>query len=118
MFLAIEATHISIVYLRPTLELLGKAHPRLPATFYRMLLESLCRGFWPMTNLPARHSTSGEWRRIEEAKESGEEGLEKPQSIATAKGPWLGKRFKPLPQAKIDGTISRLKSRTQVASHS
>ena len=30
---AIEATHISIVYLRPTLELLGKAHPLLPATF-------------------------------------------------------------------------------------
>ena len=39
VFLAVEATHISIVYLRPTLELLGKAHPRLPATFYRMLLE-------------------------------------------------------------------------------
>ena len=40
VFLAVEATHISIVYIRPTLELLAKAHPRLPATFYRMLLES------------------------------------------------------------------------------
>ena len=41
VFLAVEATHISIIYLRPTLELLGKAHPRLPATFYRMLLEGV-----------------------------------------------------------------------------
>ena len=29
--------------------------------------------------------------------DSGEEGLEKPQSIETAKGPWLARRFKPLP---------------------
>ena len=47
----------------------------------------------------------------EEAKESGEEGLEKPQSIATAKGPWLAKRFKPLPSAKIDAAIESLKPR-------
>ena len=41
VFLAVEATHISIIYLRPTLELLGRAHPRLPATFYRMLFEGV-----------------------------------------------------------------------------
>ena len=41
VFLAVEATQISIIYLRPTLELLGKTHPRLPATFYRMLLEGM-----------------------------------------------------------------------------
>src|SRR5215470_2131493 len=40
-FLAVEATQISIIYLRPTLELLAKTHPRLPATFYRMLFEGM-----------------------------------------------------------------------------
>ena len=41
LFLAVEATHISIIYLRPTLELLAKAHPRLPATFYQILLDGV-----------------------------------------------------------------------------
>ena len=45
-----------------------------------------------------------------EAKESGEEGLEKPQSIANAKGPWLAKRFKPLPPHKIEAAIESLKT--------
>ena len=58
-----------------------------------------------MTSPPARHSTSGAWSRILEAKESGEEGLEKPQSIANAKGPWLAKRFKPLPSSQIDAAM-------------
>ena len=38
-----------------------------------------------------------------EAKESGEEGLEKPQSITNAKGGWLAKRFKPLPSRRNRG---------------
>jgi hypothetical protein len=41
IFVAVEATHISIVYLRETFELLAKAGPCLPATFYRMLLDAL-----------------------------------------------------------------------------
>ena len=113
VFLAVEATHISIVYLRPTLELLAKAHPRLPATFYRMLLESVCS--WILCYDESACEAFYEWRMeaYEEAKQSGEEGLEKPQSIATAKGPWLAKRFKPLPPAKIDAAIESLKSSTQ-----
>jgi hypothetical protein len=45
-----------------------------------------------------------------EAKENGEEGLEKPQSIADAKGPWLAKRFKPLPSSRIGAAIESLKT--------
>ena len=109
VFLAAEATHISLVYLRPTLELLGKAHPRLPATFYRMLLESLCP--WILVYDESACEAFYEWRMesYQEAKESGEEGLEKPQRIETAKGPWLAKRFKPLPRTEIDLAIESLK---------
>jgi hypothetical protein len=39
--------------------------------------------------------------------------LEKPQSIASAKGPWLAKRFKPLPPAKIDEFVLALDSSEQ-----
>ena len=106
VFLAVEATQISIVYLRPTLELLGKTHPRLPATLYRMLLEGVCRHGFLCYDESACEAFY-EWRMESylEAKESGEEGLEKPQSIATAKGPWLAKRFKPLPPAKIEAAM-------------
>ena len=40
-FLSVEATRISVIYLRPTLDLLGKADKRLPATFYRMLMSGV-----------------------------------------------------------------------------
>src|SRR5580704_14982592 len=114
LFLAVEATHISISYLRPTLELLAKAHPRLPATFYRMLLDGAAS--WILCYDESACEAFYEWRMESylEARESGEEGLEKPQCIAAAKGPWLAKRFKPLPPAKIDAVIESLKSRTQV----
>jgi len=36
VFLTVEATHISVVYLRNTLDLLAKVDSRLPVTFYRM----------------------------------------------------------------------------------
>jgi hypothetical protein len=45
-----------------------------------------------------------------EANGSGEEGLEKPQNIAKAKGPWLAGRFKPLPPPKIEAGIASLKT--------
>jgi hypothetical protein len=113
VFLAVEATHISIIYLRPALDLLGKAHPRLPATFYRMLLESVCS--WVLCYDESACEAFYEWRMeaYEEAEQSGEEGLEKPQSIATAKGPWLAKKFKPLPLAKIDAVIESLRPRSE-----
>ena len=109
VFLAVEATHISIIYLRPTFELLGKVHPRLPATFYRMLLEGMSS--WILCYDESACEAFYEWRMdsYAEAEESGEEGLEKPQSIANAKGPWLAKRFKPLPQPKIKAAIESLK---------
>jgi hypothetical protein len=110
VFLAVEATHISIVFLRPTLELLGKAHPRLPATFYWMLLEGMAS--WILCYDESACETFYEWsmESYAEAKENGEEGLEKPQSIANAKGPWLAKRFKPLPSPKIGAAIESLKT--------
>jgi hypothetical protein len=113
VFLAVEATQISIVYLRGTLDLLGKANPRLPATFYRMLLESVCS--WILCYDESACEAFYEWRMEAylEALESGEEGLEKPQSIATARGPWLAKRLKPLRPAKIDAAIESLKSGSQ-----
>jgi hypothetical protein len=110
VFLAVEATQISIVYLRPTLELLGKAHPRLPATFYRMLLEGVAS--WIFCYDESACEAFYEWRMdsYAETKENGEEGLEKPQSITNAKGPWLSKRFKPLPSSKIEAPIESLKT--------
>lgn len=111
VFLAVEATHISVVYLRPTLELLGNVHPWLPATFYRILQEGLSS--WVLYYDESAAEAFYEWRMesYEEARESGEEGLEKPQDIATAKGPWLSKKFKPLPENRIDEIIGPLKHR-------
>jgi PRTRC genetic system protein F len=113
VFLAVEATQISIVYLRPTLELLAKVHPRLPATFYRTLLEGVSS--WILSYDESACEAFYEWRleAYEEAKESGEEGLEKPQSIETAKGSWLTRRYKPLPATKANAVIETLKPRTQ-----
>jgi hypothetical protein len=109
VFLAVEATHISIVYLRPTIELLAKAHPRLPATFYRMLFEGVSS--WILCYDESACEAFSEWSMESylEAKENGEEGLEKPQSIEDAKGPWLAKRFKPLPPDKIGAAIVSLR---------
>src|ERR1019366_8592669 len=97
VFLTVEATHISIVYLRPTLELLAKAHPRLPATFYRMLLDGVSS--WILCYDESSWEACSAWSMESylEARESGEEGLEKPQRIEDAKGPWLAERVKALP---------------------
>ena len=110
VFLAVEATHISIIYLRPTLELLGRAHPRLPATFYRMLFEGVAP--WILCYDESACEAFYEWsmESYAEAKENGEEGLEKPQSIAEAKGPWLAKRFKPLPSHRIGAAVESLRN--------
>jgi hypothetical protein len=46
----------------------------------------------------------------EEAKASGEEeeGLEKPQTIDGAKGPWLSKKFKPWPTRHISNVVASI----------
>ena len=110
VFLAVAATHISVVYLRPTLDLLAKSHPRLPATFYRMLLEGVSS--WILAYDESACEAFYEWSMDSylEAKDSGEEGLEKPQNIANAKGPWLARRFKPLPPARIEAAMASLKT--------
>src|SRR5579884_1388922 len=78
VFLAVEATHISVVYLRDTFDLLGKIDPRLPVTFYRVLLESLSE--WILCYDESAAAPYIEYRIecYEEAKASGEdeEGLE------------------------------------------
>jgi len=110
VFLAVEATHISIIYLRATLELLGRENPRLPATFYHMLLEGMSS--WILCYDESACEAFYEWSMDSylEAKEAGEEGLENPQSIASAKGPWLAKRFRPLPSHRIGAAMRALKA--------
>ncbi len=75
VFLAVEANHISIVYLRPALELLARTHPRLPATFYQMLLEAVSP--WILCYDESACEAFYEWRMESylEAKEAGEEGF-------------------------------------------
>jgi hypothetical protein len=108
VYVAVEATHISVVYLRETFELLAKADPRLPATFYWMLLESLSR--WILCYDESAVESYYEYRMesYEEAKASGEgeEGLEKPQTIEDAKGPWLAPQFKPWPARHVSNVIA------------
>jgi alpha-helical uncharacterized protein len=107
VFVAVEATHISIVYLRETLELLAKAEPRLPATFYRMLLDSISQ--WILCYDESAAESYFEYRMecYEEAKASGDaEGLEKPQPIEDARGPWLANRFRRWPARQIPAVIA------------
>jgi hypothetical protein len=91
VFLAVEATHISVVYLRDIFDLLAKIDPRLAVTFYRMLLQSLSE--WILCYDESAAAPYIEYRIecYEEAKASGEdeEGLEAPQTLEAAKGPWL-----------------------------
>lgn len=110
VFVAVEATHISIVYLRETLELLAKAGPRLPATFYRMLLDGVRQ--WILCYDESVSESYYEYRleSYEEAEASGEdeEGLERPQTIEDAKGSWLSAKFKPLPMRHISNVIASI----------
>jgi hypothetical protein len=110
VFVAVEATQISIVYLRETFELLAKAGPCLPATFYRMLLDGLSQ--WILCYDESAVESYFEYRleSYEEAKASGEdeEGLERPQTIEDTKGPWLSAKFKPLPVRLISNVIASI----------
>ena len=65
VFLAVEATQISIVYLRPTLELLAKDASPAAGDLLPDAARRRCRhGSCAMTSPLARHSTSGGWSRI------------------------------------------------------
>jgi hypothetical protein len=110
VFLAVEATHISVVYLRETLELLAKVDSRLPASFYRMLLDGISQ--WILCYDESAVESYYEYRleSYEEAVASGEaeEGLEKPQTIKDAKGSWLTAEFKPWPARQIAMLIASM----------
>ena len=117
VFLAVEATHISIVYLRPTLDLLAKAHPRLPATFYRMLLEGVARGSYAMTNPPARRSTSGEWSRMRRPRRAAKRVWRSRRASRRPKSRGWGNGLSRLPPAKIEADHRGLESCRPGASH-
>jgi hypothetical protein len=110
VFVAVEATQISIVYLWETFELLAKAGPCLPATFYRILLDGLPQ--WILCYDESAVESYYEYRleSYEEAKASGEdeEGLERPQTKEDTKGPWLGAKFKPLAVRHISNVIASI----------
>jgi hypothetical protein len=95
VFLAVEATHISVVYLRDAFDLLAKIHARLPVTFYRMLLDSLSDWILCYDESAAEPYIEYRTECYEEAKASGEneDGLEAPQTLEAAKGPWLAERY-------------------------
>lgn len=110
VFVAVEATHISMVYLRETFELLAKVDARWPTTLYRMLLDSVAE--WVLCYDESAAESYYEYRLecYEEAKASGEdeEGLERPQTIGDAKGPWLTEKFKPWPARHLSKAISTI----------
>jgi hypothetical protein len=110
VFLTVEATHISVVYLRDTFDLLAKTNPRLPVTFYQTLLDSLSE--WILCYDESAAGPYIEYRIecYEEAKASGEdrEGLEAPQTLETARGPWLADRYKPFSVPRLQATVSSI----------
>jgi len=111
VFLSVEATHISVVYLRETFELLAKTDPRLPATFYRMLCQAVSQWILCYDESAAQSYYEYRMEDYEDAKASGEaeEGLEKPQTVEEAKGPWLERRFKPWPVQHFPAVISSIR---------
>jgi hypothetical protein len=107
VFLAVEATHISVVYLRDTFDLLAKINPRLPVTFYRMLLDSLSEWILCYDESAAGPYIEHRIECYEEAKASGEdeEGLEATQTLEAAKGPWLADKYKPFSAGQLRAIV-------------
>ena len=101
VFVTVEATHISAVYLRETFELLAKVDPRLPATFYRVLLDAVSEWILCYDESAAEAYFDYRMECYEEARTSGEdeEGIEKPQTIEDTKGPWLAKAIQTVARA-------------------
>jgi hypothetical protein len=112
VFLTVEATHISVVYLRNTLDLLAKVDSRLPVTFYRTLLDSLSA--WVLCYDESAAGSYIEYRMEchEEAKASGEnqEGIEAPQTLESAKGSGLAEQYKPLSARQLEAVLSSIRA--------
>jgi hypothetical protein len=115
VFLSVEATHISAVYLRETYELLGKTDSRLPATFCQMLLQAVSDWILCYDESAAQSYFEYRMEDYEDAKASGEaeEGLEKPQTLEAAQGPRLDKRFKPWSRRRLPAVISSIRKGTK-----
>jgi hypothetical protein len=116
LFLAVEATHISIVYLRQSFDLLAKADPRLPATFYEMLREALSPWILCYDESAAGYYFDYRMENYEEEKAAGEDEahLEKPQTIAEAKGPRLADEFQPWPDSELPTVITSIRKGSKV----
>lgn len=95
VFVTVEATHISVVYLRPTFDLLGNVHERLPATFYRLLRSAVSERILCYDEAEAVRYLDYRMEEYAELEAEGETGLEKPQSVEDAKGRWLAAGLKP-----------------------
>jgi len=109
VFLSVEATRISVIYLRPTFDLLGRADKRLPATFYRMLMAGVSRKILCYDESEAARYLEYRMEDYEELAAAGEESLEKPQSLEEAKGPWLSKDLKPYARLQVSEIIQALR---------
>ena len=109
VFVAVEATHISVAYLRPTLDLLGKVHERLPATFYRLLMSGVCERILCYDEAEAARYFDYRMEEYAELEAEGATGLEKPQSVDDAKGPWLAPRLRPFSRRQIPQVIAGLR---------
>jgi hypothetical protein len=110
VFVAVESTRISIVYLRETLELLAKVNTRLPATFYGILLDAVAEWILSYDESAAESYYQYRLESYEEAVASGEaeESLEKPQTIEDAKEPWLNGKLKAWPARQLPALISSM----------
>jgi hypothetical protein len=109
VFLAVEATHISVVYLRPTFDLLGKINERLPSTFYKMLRSGVCEHVLCYDEGEARRYLEYRMEEYEELQAEGEEGLERPQSVEEAMGQWLASGLKPFPMRQAEQVVRKLR---------
>jgi hypothetical protein len=109
VFLSVETSRISVIYLRPAFDLLGKADKRLPATFYRMLMSGVSGRILCYDELEAARYVEYRLEDYAELEAAGEEGLEKPQSLEEAKGRWLSKDLKPYARLQVPEIIQALR---------
>jgi hypothetical protein len=108
VFLSVEASRISVIYLRQAFDLLGKSDERLPATFYRMLM-SVSGRIHCYDELEAARYLEFRLEDYAELEAAGEEGLEKPQSLEEARGRWLSKGLKPYARQAIPEIIQGIR---------
>jgi hypothetical protein len=110
VFLTVEATHISVVYLRRAFELLGKVHERFPSTFYRMLMSAVSGRVLCYDEAEAARYFDYRMEEYAELEQEGEKGLEKPQCVGEAKGPWLAPGLKAFSRREVPEVVASLRS--------